>query len=131
MTKRPSVMSLDDLMGTGTDVSSRPAPQTEPAQGPVDTPPEEPVAEPEPVAAVAEPVEDEVPRKAGRKPVPDVFRTSLYFHRTVHDALREIAYDERLTISDLINEGIDLVLKERGYPSAADLKAKGARKRKR
>jgi hypothetical protein len=127
-------MSLDDLMGTGTDVSSRPAPQTEPAPEPkpVDPPPAEPVAEPEPVAAaVAEPVEDEAPRKAGRRPVPDVFRTSLYFHRTVHDALREVAYDERLTISDLINEGIDLVLKGRGYPTAADLKAKGARKRKR
>lgn len=122
-------MSLDDLMGPQAEAPRPPAPDPSPRAEP---PPAESVAEPEPVAVLApEPVETEAPRKGGRKPVPDVFRTSLYFHRTVHDALREIAYDERLTISDLINEGIDLVLKGRGYTSAADLKAKGPRKRKR
>ncbi len=120
MTKRPSVMSLDDLMGAKAET----LPPSTPGPGAVPQP--EPVP-PVPVDLVL----DEAPQPPGRKPVPDVFRTSLYFHRTVHDALREIAYEERLTISDLINEGIDHVLKGRAYPSAADLKTKGARKRKR
>ncbi len=125
MTKRPSVMgamSIDDLMG------SVPAPEPEPM--PVESA-RAPVAEPEPEAPITAEAEPEAPTKSGRKPVPDVFRTSLYFHRTVHDALREIAFGERATVSDLINEGLDMVLKARGYPSAADLKAKGLPKRKR
>ena len=105
MTKRPSVMSLDDLM--------RPEPAAV----------EAPAAQPAP--------EPEAPVSSGRKATPDGFRTSLYFHRSVHDALRQLAFDERATVSDLINEGLDMVLRARGYPSAAELKAKGLPKRNR
>ena len=53
-----------------------------------------------------------------------VFRTSIYFHRTVHDILRDIAHDERKSITELINEGLDHVLAKRNYPGTADLRRK-------
>ena len=114
MTKRPSVMSLDDLM--------RPEVAPEPL-----------IAEPVPMAEVEpEAVEAEgEPPEPTRKATPGTFRTSLYFHRNVHDALREIAFRERSTVSDLINEGLETVLKARGYPTAAEIKKKGVPKRKR
>jgi hypothetical protein len=49
--------------------------------------------------------------------------TSLYLPGFVHDALRKIAYDERIKIHDLVIEGIDATLKRRGYPSVENLKA--------
>jgi hypothetical protein len=52
------------------------------------------------------------------------FRTSVYFHRGVHDILRDIAHDERKSITDLINEGLDHVLAKRNYPGTADLRRK-------
>jgi hypothetical protein len=54
----------------------------------------------------------------------DAFRTSIYFNRAVHDALRKVAFDERKTISKLIHEGLDSVLAKRGYPSIAKLRGK-------
>ncbi|WP_237482527.1 ribbon-helix-helix domain-containing protein, partial [Lichenibacterium dinghuense] len=62
--------------------------------------------------------------------VPHVLRTSMYFDREVHDALREIAFRERLNVSDLVNEGLDAVFKARGYPSVSKLKDRGAKRRK-
>ena len=53
-----------------------------------------------------------------------VFRTSIYFHRSVHDVLRDIAHDERKSITELINEGLDHVLAKRNYPGTADLRRK-------
>jgi hypothetical protein len=52
----------------------------------------------------------------------DAFRTSIYFHRKVHDALREVAFRERKTISKLIHEGPNHVLTKRGYPSIEQLR---------
>jgi len=49
--------------------------------------------------------------------------TSLYLPGPVHDALRKIAYDERIKIHDVVVEGIDAALKRRGYPSVESLKA--------
>jgi hypothetical protein len=49
--------------------------------------------------------------------------TSLYLPAPVHDAMRKIAYDERIKIHDLVIEGIDAALKRRGYPSIESLKA--------
>jgi len=48
--------------------------------------------------------------------------TSLYLPEPVHDALRKIAYEERIKIHDLVMEGIDAALKRRGYPSIQNLK---------
>ena len=53
-----------------------------------------------------------------------MFRTSVYFHRAVHDVLRDIAHNERRSIADLINEGLDHVLARRNYPGTADLRRK-------
>ena len=55
---------------------------------------------------------------------PDSFRTSVYFSRAVHDKLREIAFGERKTITDLINEGLDHVLTSRHYATTAELRGK-------
>jgi hypothetical protein len=55
--------------------------------------------------------------------VPATVHTSLYLPGPVHDALRKIAYDERVKIHDLAMEGIDATLKRRGYPSVESLKA--------
>jgi hypothetical protein len=53
--------------------------------------------------------------------------TSLYLPGRVHDALRKIAYDERIKIHDLVMEGIDAVLKRRGYASIVRIKAEKKR----
>ena len=50
------------------------------------------------------------------------FRTSVYFHRAVHDKLRLIAFEERKSVTDLINEGLDAVLRARGYPTTGELR---------
>lgn len=41
----------------------------------------------------------------------------------VYEALRKIAFDERLKIHDIVLEGIDAALRRRGYPSIESLKA--------
>lgn len=53
----------------------------------------------------------------------DLFRTSLYVPKAVHDKLAEIAFHEgRKKINDLLIEGIDAVLTKRGYSTTAELK---------
>jgi hypothetical protein len=54
---------------------------------------------------------------------PAMVHTSLYLPGPVHDALRKIAFDERIKIHDLVIEGIDATLRRRGYPSVESLKA--------
>ena len=45
-------------------------------------------------------------------------------------ALRQVAFDERRKIHDLLIEGVELALKKRGYPTLADMKAKWQRKQR-
>jgi hypothetical protein len=52
-----------------------------------------------------------------------VVHSSLYLPEPVHEALRKIAFDERLKIHDVVLEGIDAALRRRGYPSIENLKA--------
>ncbi len=67
--------------------------------------------------------------KAGRRqPRPGIVHTSLYLPEAVYEALREVAFEERARIHDLVLEGIELALRKRAYPSIADLKAKYERK---
>jgi hypothetical protein len=40
-----------------------------------------------------------------------------------YEALRRVAFDERCKIHDLLMEGVELVLKKRGYPLIAEMKA--------
>jgi hypothetical protein len=74
------------------------------------------------------PAQGKPARPVGRKPRPGIVHTSLYLPEAVYEALREIAFDERAKIHDLVLEGIELALRKRGYPSIGDLKAKHERK---
>jgi hypothetical protein len=58
---------------------------------------------------------------AGRRPRPDIVHTSLYLPATVHEALREIAFHERLKIHDVVMQGIDAALRKRGYPPISNV----------
>jgi hypothetical protein len=51
-----------------------------------------------------------------------VVHSSLYLPEPVYEALRKIAFEERLKIHDVVLEGIDLALRRRGYPSVENLK---------
>jgi len=62
--------------------------------------------------------------KVANSLAPESFRTSVYFSRVVHDKLREIAFEERKSITDLINEGLDHVLTSRHYATTAELRGK-------
>jgi hypothetical protein len=54
---------------------------------------------------------------------PSIVHSSLYLPAPVYEALRKIAFDERLKIHDVVIEGIDAVLRRRGYPPVETLKA--------
>jgi hypothetical protein len=51
-----------------------------------------------------------------------VIHSSLYLPEAVYEALRKIAFDERVKIHHLVVEGLDGVLKRRGYRSVENLK---------
>ena len=104
--KRPSVMDLDSLL----------------VSKPVAAAPETAVGVDEADSEATAPVAARRPRPA--KVEDSMFRTSMYFSRLVHDKLRAIAFEERKTITDLINEGVDHVLQSRNYPTAAKLRGK-------
>ena len=53
----------------------------------------------------------------------EVFRTSIYLPKGVHDILQEIAFHEgRKKVHDLFIEGIDAILTKRGYAKTAEFK---------
>ena len=54
--------------------------------------------------------------------------TSVYLPEAAYEALRQVAFDERRKIHDLLLEGVELALKKRGYPTLADMKTKWQRK---
>jgi hypothetical protein len=54
---------------------------------------------------------------------PSIVHTSLYLPEPVYEALRKIAFEERVKIHDVVLEGIDLALRRRGYASIDSLKA--------
>ena len=62
-------------------------------------------------------------REAAGGPRPEIVHSSLYLPGPVYEALRDIAFHERLKIHDVVMQGIDLALRKRGYPSVDDLKA--------
>jgi hypothetical protein len=57
-----------------------------------------------------------------------ITHTSVYLPEAAYEALRQVAFDERRKIHDLLIEGVELTLKKRGYPALADMKAKWQRK---
>ena len=52
-----------------------------------------------------------------------IVHSSLYLPEPVYEALRKIAFEERVKIHDIVMEGIDAALRRRGYPSIESLKA--------
>jgi len=53
---------------------------------------------------------------APRAPAQDsVVHTSLYVNASAFDALREIAFNQRRRIHDVVMDGVDLVLVKHGY----------------
>jgi hypothetical protein len=58
---------------------------------------------------------------------PSIVHSSLHLPEPVYEALRKIAFDERLKIHDVVLEGIDAALRRRGYLSIDDLKARRKR----
>ena len=64
--------------------------------------------DPKPASEKAEPVKVKVRA--------DVQHTSVYIPRAVYERLREIAFHEHAKIHDLIREGLDRVIAERGHP---------------
>jgi hypothetical protein len=52
-----------------------------------------------------------------------IVHSSVYLPEPVYEALRKIAFEERLKIHDVMLEGIDAALRRRGYPSIENLKA--------
>ena len=44
----------------------------------------------------------------------DKKHTSVYLPEAVYEALRQVAFDERRKIHDLLMEGVELALKKRG-----------------
>ena len=67
-------------------------------------------------------------KPADRWPRSDIKHTSVYLPEAAYEALRQVAFDERRKIHDLLIEGVELALKKRGYPALADMKAKWQRK---
>jgi hypothetical protein len=61
---------------------------------------------------------------AGRWSRPDIKHTSVYLPAAAYEALRQVAFDERCKIHDLVLEGVGLALRKRGYPPMDELKAK-------
>ena len=58
---------------------------------------------------------------------PSIVHSSLYLPEPIYEALRKIAFEERLKIHDVVLEGIDLALRRRGYPSIEGLKVRKKR----
>jgi hypothetical protein len=67
-------------------------------------------------------------KPAGRWTRSDIKHTSVYLPEAAYEALRQVAFDERCKIHDLLMEGIELALKKRGYPALIEMKAKWQRK---
>jgi hypothetical protein len=66
---------------------------------------------------------------SGRRPRPGIVHTSVYLPEAAYEALRQVAFDERCKIHDLLMEGVELALKKRGYPALGDMTAKWQRKK--
>lgn len=53
-------------------------------------------------------------KPAGRKPRPGIIHSSVYLPEAVYEALREVAFRERVKIHDIVLQGIELALRKRG-----------------
>lgn len=51
-------------------------------------------------------------------------KSSVYYPPNTHRKLAEIAFAERVKIHDLLMEGVDEILKSRGWPKSSELDPK-------
>ena len=70
------------------------------------------------VASEPQPVDRKVEPKTGSRPT--VKQQTVYTPLPVYEALREIAFHERVKIHDLLREGVNHVLRTRGKPGWND-----------
>ena len=68
-------------------------------------------------------------RPASRWPRSDIKHTSIYLPEAAYEALGQVAFDEGRKIHDLLMDGVELALKNRGYPALAEMKTKWERKK--
>lgn len=127
MSKPPKNMLGNLIADVGASVAADVAkPVAEPV-APTPTVVEAPAA---PVV-VAAPAPREVvnikPRKQATKPVgrgtirDRAKQLSIYLEEPVYELIREIGHVERKKIHQLLLEGVDLMLKKKGYPSTSEL----------
>jgi hypothetical protein len=64
------------------------------------------------------------PATAPRAAKPNVQHTSVYIPREAYERLREIAFHERKKIHDLLMEGLDKVIADRGHAERATKSSK-------
>lgn len=72
-------------------------------------------------------VEQPAPQAKAAKVVPikapkaraDVQHTSVYIPRAAYERLREISFIERVSINELLMEGVEMVMSKRGHPEKA------------
>jgi hypothetical protein len=60
------------------------------------------------------PTSSSAAKPQGRQPRPGIVHSSLYLPMATHDALREVAFRERIKIHDIVLEGIEMALRKRG-----------------
>lgn len=85
--------------------------------------------DPAPSAQVAAPSAEVLDLKTAAKKAAksrDVQHTSIYIPRAAYERLREIAFHERRKIHDLIMEGVDSVIAERGHTERTSSKTKAS-----
>ncbi len=81
--------------------------------------------DPTPLAAdplVASEAPQRGPQAAGRG------QASSTLPEAAYEVLRQVAFDERRKIHDLLIEGVELALRKRGYAAIAEMKAKSQRR---
>ena len=52
-------------------------------------------------------------RPGGRQGRPSIIHSSVYLPEAVYEALRRVAFEERVKIHDIVLEGIELALRKR------------------
>ena len=79
------------------------------------------VASPKRVGRAAVPAPSPAPPVGKR---PGVKQQTVYLPLPVHDQLRRLAFEERVSMHDLLIEGLDRVFRDRGLPPVDGLVAR-------
>jgi hypothetical protein len=80
---------------------------------------------PPPPGPQASAPDDRSPPSRRRERVKGTVSHSTYLPVAVHEQLRRLAFEERAKMHDYLLQGLDLVFRQTGLPTIAELKAKG------